>query len=300
LRWILLSDSSLSEGKIIKGIGGFYYLLDKGGEVHECRARGRFRKDGITPLVGDNARFSSRGLIEEILPRRNELERPRVANIDMAAIVVSAVKPLIDYMLCDKLLVSIKKEGIEPLIIINKCDIAEDTHINSIKREYGKACKTVCVSAITSEGINALRDILSGINTCFAGQSAAGKSSILNSLFTGMNLDTGGLSKKIERGMHTTRQAQLLTSYGFSGTVVDTPGFSYFDAADIEPEELCGYYDDMAEFTEGCRFRQCLHSDEPGCGVKDAVKKGLISVTRYQRYLEILKEIEEKRSCRYD
>jgi ribosome biogenesis GTPase / thiamine phosphate phosphatase len=295
-----LSKNGLPEGKIIRGIGGFYYLLDKCGEVHECRARGRFRKDGITPLVGDNVRFSSGGFIEEILPRKNELLRPRVVNIEMAAVVVSADKPLIDYILCDKLLVSIKKEGIEPVIIINKCDIADDMHINSIESEYKNACNTLCVSAKTGKGLEQLKEMLSEKCTCLAGQSAAGKSSILNSLFPGMNLDTGGLSKKTERGMHTTRQTQLLIAEGFSGTVVDTPGFSSFEAADIEPQELSGYYGDMAGFAEGCRFRQCLHSDEPGCAVKDAVGKGLLSRTRYERYLEILKEIEEKRSCRYD
>jgi ribosome biogenesis GTPase / thiamine phosphate phosphatase len=295
-----LSDINLKEGKIIKGIGGFYYLLDKGGCVHECKARGRFRKDGIIPLVGDNAYFLSDGFIEEIKPRKNELIRPRVANIDMAAIIVSAGKPRIDNLLCDKLIIAAKKEGIKTLIVINKCDISSPGDIYSIKQEYEKACETVCVSASTGYGLDHLKELFSGCCTCLAGQSAVGKSSILNALFPGLSLETGGLSKKIDRGTHTTRQVQLLKLNGFAGTVVDTPGFSSFDAVDIEPHELSGYYDDMAAYLKNCRFAKCLHTVEPECGVKDAVQEGLISNTRYMRYLEILKEIQEKRLTRYD
>lgn len=295
-----MSDSSLTEGKIIKGIGGFYYLIDTKGIVHECRAKGRFRKDGITPLVGDNALFSESGLIEEIKPRRNELRRPRVVNIDVAAIVVSGEKPEIDFLLCDKLIIAVKYVSAEPVIIINKCDTAETKQIGLIQNEYRNVCRTVCVSAKAGIGIDSLKNLISGKCTCFAGQSAAGKSSLINALFPGSELETGGLSKKIDRGMHTTRQAQILTFCNFSGSVVDTPGFSSFDADDILPEDLSKYYDDMAPYMKDCRFSQCLHSDEPDCGVKDAVQKGLISNTRYLRYLEILKEIEEKRMAIYD
>lgn len=293
-----MKDSA--EGRIVKGIGGFYYVQDAEGVIHECKARGRFRNDNIVPLTGDRVRFSSEGLIEEILPRNNELARPRVANLDMAAIVISAEKPAADYMLCDKLIVSIKLQRIIPLLIINKCDIGDKKHIGSIMREYENACTAVCVSAKTGGGMDELKRLLDGRCTCLAGQSAAGKSSILNALFPGFKLKIGELSRKTDRGTHTTRQAELLTAGGFSGAVVDTPGFSFFDAADIEPSDLSRYYDDFSPYTGDCRFSSCLHAGEPGCGVKAAVSEGLISKSRYDRYIAILREIEEKRSKRYD
>lgn len=295
-----MSEQLLFEGKIIKGIGGFYYLMDKNGRVHECKAKGRFRKDGITPLVGDNVLFSKSGLIEEIKPRKNELRRPRVSNIDVSAIVVSAEKPEIDFLLCDKLIIAAKYVSAEPLIIINKNDAAEPEKITLIKDEYRNVCKTFCVSAKTGEGVDPLKSYLSDKCTCFAGQSAAGKSSLINSLFPGLNLETGNLSKKIDRGMHTTRQTQFLVFEGFPGSLLDTPGFSSFDAESILPEDLSKYYDDMAPFEHNCRFTKCMHLNEPDCGVKDAVNIGLISNTRYKRYLDILKEIKEKRLTTYD
>lgn len=287
-------------GRIIKGIGGFYYIQDGEGAVHECRARGRFRKEGLTPLTGDNVVFSGGGFIEEIQPRKNELKRPRVVNVDIAAIVVSAEKPEIDYILCDKLLVSIKAAGIEPLMIINKSDIADTKHIEIILSEYEHACRTICISAKSGEGAERLKELLGGRVTCFAGQSAAGKSSVINALFPSLSLKTGGLSKKSDRGTHTTRQAELLVEQGFSGAVVDTPGFSFFDCADITPEQLSFFYDDMAPYRDKCRFTSCLHADEPDCAVKQAVEQRLLSKERYQRYLQILKEIQEKRSRKYD
>jgi len=294
----------LASGKILKGIGGFYYVLDEQRHIHECKARGRFRKDGVTPLPGDDVAFvlegESYGFIEEILPRRNELVRPRVANIDMAAIVASADKPLIDYMLVDKLLISIVKAQAEPLLVINKCDTAHDDMIEEIRAQYQDACSTVLVSAATGEGLDTLKERLRGKCTCFAGQSAAGKSSLLNALFDGLSLETGGLAKKTDRGKHTTRHAELLLLSDFSGTVVDTPGFSFFDGADIAPEALYTYYDDIAPYADTCRFTSCVHAGEPGCGVKQAVEKGEINADRYQRYVALLKELQERKARRYD
>lgn len=293
-------NTQLLSGRIVKGIGGFYYIQDEQGDIHECKARGRFRKDGVTPLTGDNARFSLGGFIEEIEPRKNELKRPKVVNIDTAAIVVSAAKPDVDYLLCDKLLISIKLEHIKPLIIINKCDVADIARIEEIKNEFKGACETVCVSAKSSEGLDVLRKLLSGGVTCFAGQSAVGKSSVINALFPSLGLKTGQLSKKAERGTHTTRQAELLVGEDFSGAIVDTPGFTFFDCADITPEKLSFYYEDMAPYREKCRFASCLHADEPDCAVKEAALGGHITQGRYKRYLQILKEIQEKRSRKYD
>ena len=292
------------KGKILKGVGGFYYVMDEKANLHECKARGRFRKDRIVPLPGDEVIFAPEkkayGFIEEITDRRNELTRPRVANVDMAAIVVSAEKPKIDYMLCDKLLISIKKEGIEPLIVVNKCDVADKEQLAAIQNEYSSACSVVLVSATTGDGLGLLKDHMKGKCTCFAGQSAVGKSSIINALSPDLDLETGGLSKKIDQGKHTTRHAELLPLKDLSGTVVDTPGFSSFDNKEIPPAQLGQYYDDFVPYTADCKFSSCLHADEPECGVRDAVSRGEINQNRYLRYIEILNELQEKRLRKYD
>ncbi len=292
------------KGKILKGVGGFYYVLEMAGRIYECKARGRFRNDGVTPLPGDNVIFSADsegyGFIEELMPRKNELKRPRVANVDIVAIVASAGKPKIDVMLCDKLIVSALKADIEPIMVINKCDTADESEKENLFLEYGKACDTIFVSAATKEGLDELKKILIGKCSCFAGQSAAGKSSLLNAMFTELNLETGGLSKKTDRGKHTTRHAELLLLEGFSGTAVDTPGFSFLESEEILPEELAYYYKDIEPFTHDCKFSSCLHKGEPDCSVKTALKNGLINKNRYLRYLELLKEIQEKRQRQYD
>ena len=295
-----MDEARLGEGRIVRGIGGFYYVEDENGGVHRCRARGVFRKEGTTPLVGDVCLYSDGGFIEKIKSRKNELRRPRVANVDIVAIVVSAEKPKIDYILCDKLLVDIKRARIRPILIINKCDVAEERSIASISGEYKNACDVVCVSARTGFGIEALKEALSGSCTCFAGQSAAGKSSILNALSPELRLETGELSRKTGRGTHTTREARLIKIGGFPGTLVDTPGFSALEVSPLPPEELILYYGDMLPYASGCRFSGCLHAGEPGCSVKKAVDKNLISAPRYERYLEILDEIKKLRSLRYD
>jgi ribosome biogenesis GTPase len=291
-------------GTILKGIGGFYYVRDDEGHVHECKARGRFRNDNVVPLPGDRVDYTindgAYGFIEEICDRRNELSRPRVANIDQVAIVVSAHKPKADCLLCDKLIVQSKKADIQPLLVFNKCDAADDDAIHALLSEYKNVCTCVCVSAASGDGLDGLKSHLRNRSTCFAGQSAVGKSSILNTLFPELSLETGGLSKKTDRGRHTTRHAELLVMDDISGMVVDTPGFSFLESSNLLPEELCLYYDDMKPFTGDCRFTSCLHDKEPQCGVKEAVGKGLISGGRYQRYLTILKELEEKRLREYD
>jgi ribosome biogenesis GTPase len=285
-------------------VGGFYYVLDNVGFVHECKARGRFRIDGMTPLPGDMVSFSPEaeayGFIEEILPRRNELKRPRVANVDMVAIVVSAQKPIVDKLLCDKLIIHLKRAGIRPLLVINKCDAASLETIAALVSEYASACPVVCVSAATGEGLADLKAELCGRCTCFAGQSAAGKSSLLNALFPHLTLETGGLSKKVDRGRHTTRHAELMVLDGFTGTVVDTPGFSFLEPESIMPEELGALYDDFEMPMRQCRFAGCLHDKEPDCGVKEAVNQGIVNKDRYQRYLTILKELQEMKEKMYD
>jgi len=292
------------KGTILKGIGGFYYIRDDEGLIHECKARGRFRNDNVTPIPGDHVIFSASegvyGFIEEICERRNELSRPRVANINQVAIVISVYKPKADCLLCDKLIIQSKKADMIPLLVLNKCDAADDKSISAMRNEYQNVCTCVCVSASTGEGLDDLKKHLKGLSTCFAGQSAVGKSSILNALFPGLSLETGGLSKKTDRGRHTTRHAELLVMDDIFGMVVDTPGFSFLESADLQPEELSLYYEDMSPFVNNCHFTSCTHAHEPRCGVKDAVASGYISEGRYQRYLTILKELEEKRLREYD
>lgn len=288
-------------GKILKGVGGFYTVQDADGKQYECRACGRFRNEGETPLPGDAVEFSPEtAYIEQILPRFSELKRPRVANVDMVAIIASAEKPKIDTLLCDKLIISARRNGIEPLLVLNKCDAAEQSDIEKICADYHSAVDTLYVSARTGFGLIELKEKLSGKCTCFAGQSAVGKSSLLNALFPGLTLKTDGLSRKTDRGKHTTRHAELLVPEEFYGTVVDTPGFSFFENDEIEPEALWEYCDDIRPFGGGCRYPSCLHAGEPDCSVKQAVQQGDISQTRYDRYLEILKELKEKRDKKYD
>ena len=291
-------------GTIIKGIGGFYYVRDDEGHIYECKAKGSFRNDNMVPLPGDRVRCilseGASAFIEEIFERRNELVRPRVANIDQAAIVVSVHKPKADLLLCDKLIVHCKHAEILPMLVLNKCDAADESAIQALIDEYKNACAYVCVSAATGDGLDHLKDHLKGKITCLAGQSAVGKSSILNALFPGLSLETGGLSKKTDRGRHTTRHTELLVMDDIAGMAVDTPGFSFLENANLAPEQLSLYYDDMRPYLDGCRFTSCLHDKEPQCGVKDAVNSGKMSEGRYQRYLTILKELQEKRLHEYD
>lgn len=290
------------KGIIIKGVGGFYDIRDENGNIVVGKACGRFRIEGVTPLPGDRVLFSidraKSALIENILPRKNELKRPRVANVDMVAIVISAEKPKPDLLLTDKQIIEAQTANIIPLLIINKCDAAQKDDIERIESEYKNVCQVLVVSAATGEGICLLREELKGCCTCFAGQSAVGKSSILNSLFKTLNLEVGGLAEKTARGRHTTRHSQLIEIDNIC--VVDTPGFSLLDSANIEPEQLWRQYGDMQKFANQCRFISCLHENEPGCAVKKAVEDNLISEQRYQRYLKILKELKLRRAKKYD
>lgn len=283
------------EGRITKGVGGFYYVND-GETIHECKACGRFRKEKIKPVAGDYVVFTQQrgqeyGFIEQILPRKNLLTRPAVANLDVLVIVVSAGKPHMDFVLSDKLLIQAQKEGIRPVLCINKTE-TDKREAKEIEEQYA-AFDVLSVSAHSGEGIAALKELVRDNCVCFTGQSAVGKSSLINVIDEKGEQETGEMSKKTARGKHTTRITELLYIQKLNAYVFDTPGFSMFDVRDISRAELPLYYPDFAVYSEECRFTGCMHDKEPGCGVKKAVESGKVHAKRYERYLRLKEEIKD-------
>lgn len=266
--------------------------MEAGGETVECRAAGRFRNEGIKPLVGDFVTVESgaegqAGLITAIAPRRNELTRPLAANVDALLIVLSPRKPRSDLLLCDKLLVEARRQDIEPLIAVNKMD-AWPEEGTALAAEYGPAARVLPVSAATGAGLDALGEALRGKTVCLTGQSAVGKSSLLNRL-TGQSVQaTGGLSRKTDRGTHTTRAVEMFRVPALELSLVDTPGFSILAPPADAERPLAEFYPEFAPYSGQCRFDSCRHAREPDCAVKAAVEAGAVSADRYARYLELL------------
>ena len=291
-------------GRILKGIGSFYTVLGEDGAEYVCRARGLFRKQGISPVPGDRVEFSlptmkSDGYLQEILPRKNKLVRPAVANVDSLVIVLAASSPKPDPLLLDKLLLQCQVLGVEPILVLNKIDEADEEACAAMLSQYaGAGAKLAYVSAHTAEGLAQLKALLQGRVSCFAGQSAVGKSSLINALIPELELEVGELSRKTERGKNTTRRAQLWPVFG--GAIVDTPGFSLLDAQELEPSELCKLYPEMQPYTGLCRFAECMHIKEPDCAVKDAVSAGQINRERYDRYVLLAEELMDMKKHKYD
>ena len=289
-------------GSILRGIGSFYTVLaDEDGQEYTLRAQKKLRHQKMTPMVGDRVRFApgqgeEDGWLEEILPRKSMMIRPSVANVDMLMLVMASV-PQPDLMLCDKLILRATGGGMTPAICVNKIDLGSEL-AETIRREYaGTALRVFSASAMTGEGIGELREAMRGKVTCLAGQSAVGKSSLLNALFD-LNLETGGLSRKTERGRHTTRRAEMMALDGMF--VLDTPGFSLLELEEnIDPQDFAQMYPEYNELAEGCRFQPCLHDREPGCAVRAAVEEGKLSRERWQRYRELLAEVKERWKGRY-
>ena len=291
----------MKQGHIIKGVGGFYDVLTDDGAVVTCKARGRFRNEGLVPMVGDLVEivFPETGYaaIDDVLPRRNALVRPPVSNIDQLIVVVAASAPRPDWLLVDKLLLQAHSLGVAHLLVLNKIDAGDPDVVSDFKSDYS-AFSTLLVSSKTGEGLDSLKDRLSGRISCFAGQSAVGKSSLLNALFPELSLETGGLAKKTSRGRHTTRRAELWPLLG--GAVLDTPGFSLLEIEELSQRELNESYPEFGDAPEHCRFAGCRHLSEPDCAVKKLLAGGVLSKGRYARYAEILQEIEQRRKHRYD
>lgn len=288
------------EGKIVKGIGGFYYVKSDG-EIYECRARGIFRKQDIVPMVGDDVKIrlnkedETTGYVEEILERRNELFRPPVSNVDQAVIVFALRSPDPNLWLLDKFLILAEEQEIEITICFNKIDLVSDEEKLEYNRIYENAgYRVLNTSTETGEGIEGLREVLSGKTTVFAGPSGVGKSTLLNTVQPDLKLQTGSVSEKTSRGKHTTRHVELM-SLELGGYVLDTPGFSSLELDFLTEENLEVYFPEIYSKSEDCRFRGCRHNKEPGCAVKSAVEQGEISEKRYENYLLFLKDAMERR-----
>ncbi|MCI5893380.1 MAG: ribosome small subunit-dependent GTPase A [Clostridiales bacterium] len=287
------SENGTINGRIIKGIGGFYYI-DTADGIFECRARGRFRKEGVTPLVGDvvTCRIdlpSKTGMITEIHPRKNQLIRPPVANVTQIAIVFSAVNPKPNLRVVDKLITSAVYADINPLICINKADLTDVSEFYDIYDKSG--FDTIVVSAKESFNIDVLKSKLVGETTVFAGISGVGKSSLLNRIVKEADLETGEVSSKIERGRHTTRHSELMQTDDGNGYIIDTPGFSSFSVSDIDESELYTLFPDFAPYVDNCKFPDCRHTVEQGCAVIEAVNSGELSKSRHDSYLEQYSEV---------
>ncbi|OEF99079.1 ribosome small subunit-dependent GTPase A [Vulcanibacillus modesticaldus] len=286
----------MPEGQIIRALSSFYYVKSEN-NIWECKARGVFKKRKLTPVVGDYVVFEkvddNKGLITEIKPRKNELIRPQISNVDQAILVFSAKEPNFSSLLLDRFLVLVEQANIKPIICITKLDLVEDMdELNSKLKVYEDIGYQVIRTSKLGVGITEIKEVLKGKVSVFSGQSGVGKSTLLNTISPELYLETANISQKLGRGKHTTRVVQLITLPS-GGTVADTPGFSSLDFHGINSKELDKYFIEIAELSTQCRFRGCLHLSEPGCAVKEAVEEGQINKERYEHYLEFLKEIVE-------
>lgn len=290
----------MSEGVILKALSGFYYVDGQSGAPPvTCRARGRFRHERITPLVGDRVEFTAlpdgSGMVDAVLPRRNEFQRPAVANIDQLVIIASGAVPVTDPYLLDRMISLAEWKGCEPVICINKCDLNEADGLFELYRAAGFL--TFRVSAETGEGIPELSAAIAGKVSAFTGNSGVGKSSILNALEPEFGLQVGEVSDKLGRGRHTTRHVELYRLKN-GAIVADTPGFSSFDTEGMEgcgKEALAGTFREFAPYLDGCRFVGCAHVKEKGCTVLEALAEGKISPSRHASYVRLYEQAAQRK-----
>ena len=293
------------QGKIIKGIAGFYYVDTGADGLYTCRAKGVFRNEKITPLVGDNvvievtSEEKKEGNIVDILERSNSLIRPAAANVDQALVVFAAAKPDPNFNLLDRFLVMMQKQGIHTVVAFNKTDIVGDSDIERLKNAY-ELCghELLFISVREQVGIDAIRNVLKGKTTVLAGPSGVGKSSLMNLLAPEANMVTGELSKKIDRGKQTTRHTELIR-ISEGSYLCDTPGFTSLYVTDIAKDELRDYFVEFNAYRDSCRFDTCRHIKEPGCAVKAALEAGNISRIRYENYCMMFNELEKQEKRKY-
>lgn len=289
------------QGKIIKGIAGFYYIHAENGQVYECKAKGAFRKQKIKPLVGDMVHIAvldeaeHLGNVEEILPRKNELIRPAVANIDMALVIFAAAKPEPNFNLLDRFLCMMEFQNVPVTICFNKTDLVDEEKIEEYRRIYEPAgYRLMSTCTRTGEGVDAVKALLHGKTTTVAGPSGVGKSSLINALQSDVQMQTGVISDKIDRGKHTTRHSEIVPVMEDS-YIMDTPGFSSMDVPGFEKEDLWTCFPEFREYEPYCKFQGCSHINEPDCGVKEALAEGKISSVRYENYKLLYEELKNMR-----
>ncbi|MCR4757675.1 MAG: ribosome small subunit-dependent GTPase A [Butyrivibrio sp.] len=295
------------QGKILKGIAGFYYIETSDEKIYECKAKGIFRKDNIKPMVGDDVEIDiideekRIGNIIRILPRRAQLLRPPVANVDQAVILFAIVKPDPNYNLLDRFLIMMRQQNLPVIICFNKQDIASEEEKQKLTESYENCgYKVLFISVKEDKGLDDLKALLKGKTTTLAGPSGVGKSSLLNKLVPDADMQIGELSRKIERGKNTTRHSELffvkeLSDEGFDTFIIDTPGFTSLELRDVSVETLMQYYPEFEAYEPECRFGGCSHIAEPDCGVKNALEKGLISKVRYDNYKLLYEELRNMR-----
>ena len=295
------------QGKILKGIAGFYYIETSDEKIYECKAKGIFRKDNIKPMVGDDVEIDiideekQIGNIIRILPRRAQLLRPPVANVDQAVILFAIVKPNPNYNLLDRFLIMMRQQNLPVIICFNKQDIASEEEKQKLTESYENCgYKVLFISVKEDKGLDELKALLKGKTTTLAGPSGVGKSSLLNKLVPDADMQIGELSRKIERGKNTTRHSELffvkeLSDEGFDTFIIDTPGFTSLELRDVSVDTLMQYYPEFEDYEPECRFGGCSHIAEPDCGVKNALEKGLISKVRYDNYKLLYEELRNMR-----
>ena len=289
------------QGKIVKGISGFYYVHVVESGIYECKAKGIFRQQKMKPLVGDDVEIDiiseekKTGNVAAILPRKNALIRPAVANVDQALLIFAAASPNPNFNLLDRFLVMMGRQDVPVILCFNKCDLITEEQQQEIASIYeASGCKILFVSAKKELGLKELQKILEGKTTTVAGPSGVGKSSLINLLAPEAYMETGEISKKIERGRHTTRHAELIQLKG-DGYIMDTPGFSSLYLPEMEKEELQDCYPEFAAFEPYCRFQGCSHISEPDCGVKEALSEGKIHPVRYENYCQLYGELKDRK-----
>ena len=291
----------MAEGIIFKALSGFYYVESDAGSI-ECRARGKFRLEKNTPLVGDRVEYEStdpgKGYLKALLPRKNAFKRPSVANLDIMVIVASEAIPVTAPFLIDRLTVTAEKNDCQPIICINKCDLDPAKRLYDIYSSAG--LKTIRTSAETGEGVFELLEAIKGAVSAFTGNSGVGKSSILNSLYPDFHISVGEVSTKLGRGRHTTRHVELFKLPG-DAIIADTPGFSAFDTTLLaQKEDLQSFFPDFAPYIGQCRFTDCAHIKEPGCAVLEALDANKLQKTRHDSYAKLYQEAKEYKEWEHE
>ncbi|GIQ67694.1 ribosome small subunit-dependent GTPase A [Xylanibacillus composti] len=293
----------MPEGKIVKALSGYYYvLLEQGGDTVQCRARGVFKKRGITPLVGDRVQIElsspKEGTVVEVKPRSSFLVRPPVANVDVAVLVFSVAEPALSWQLLDKFLVHIEHAGLDAVICLTKADLADEeaeAHLVQTKQMYEAIGYAVIETSVRSGmGLRALEEAINGRTAVLAGQSGVGKSSLINALVPGKEMETGEISMRLGRGRHTTRHVELIPLQS-GGVVLDTPGFSQLDFANVETDDLGSCFREFVPLAEQCKFRGCLHRSEPSCAVRGAAETGQLFSSRYAHYELFFDELKDRK-----